>query len=404
MAHNIGEPSIIVAEFGSRILAVCNEDVGRPLAVGFGPPNDRDKRSWPLMVYTGRHPVLPKSFPFVDRPIYPGQTDRFRLSLRQGPPGTDPNQMAADIYGRFAAACPFKLKWEDRRPIGQIFLSRSDAGWRTNPRGYLNSPEVDVTTEDGRKRFREQLLAYADGCIRIMKQMDAQGVIVWDIEGQENKHPTSYLGDARSLPPEMEAVADDFFKRFTDAGFKVGVTVRPQMPVRRPYGNEVFQQTVADPVQNLVDKIAYARKRWGCSIFYLDSDVFWVSDPVVLADERGASLLIGADELRRVQEAHPDVLLIPEIEDVQKYAYGAPYLQLNYDKLPATPPEVLRAYPGAFSAISVVDSKLDEFRAELVKAVRRGDILFYRTWFADSWNKEIKAIYEEAKRPTGGAS
>ena len=109
-------------------------------------------------------------------------------------------------------------------------------------------------------------------------------------------------------------------------------------------------------------------------------------------------MLLGGEQLRGVTEAHPDVLVIPEVEDLQNHAYGAPYLQLNYDKLHATPAEVLRSYPNAFGVIVVADSNLDEVREQVVQAVRRGDILFYRTWFNDSWNTKIEAIYDEAKQ------
>ncbi|MDA0840185.1 MAG: hypothetical protein O3B01_10880 [Planctomycetota bacterium] len=397
MSHGIGEPGIVGVDFPAGSLAVCNEQVSRPLGLGFGWPKDTEKRSWPLLLYTGRHPSVPKMFPYIKRPILPGQSDTFSFSIRFGPSGADLGELTDDLFKRFAQAHPFQVHWADRRPIGQIFLCRSHSGWETNPRGYFNTPDVDIKTEAGLIDFKKRLLTYADGCVRIMKDMNAQGVIVWDVEGQENKHPISYLGDPRSLPPEMEPVADEFFKKFTDASLKVGVTIRPQIPVRRPYSNEVFQQPAADPARNMIEKITYARKRWGCTIFYLDSDVYVEEDPKLPGIEATQSLLLGSAQLRQVAEAHPDVLVIPEVEDLQNYAYGAPYLQLNYDKLAATPPEVLRAYPNAFGVIVIVDSQIEGVREQVVQAVRRGDILFYRTWFGDSWNKTIKAIYDKAK-------
>jgi hypothetical protein len=70
--------------------------------------------------------------------------------------------------------------WKDRRPIGQIFLSRSDSRSATNPSGYLAAK--DVTTPEGRAEFRKKLMEFADRCVANSKAMSAQGVIVWDIE------------------------------------------------------------------------------------------------------------------------------------------------------------------------------------------------------------------------------
>jgi hypothetical protein len=48
--------------------------------------------------------------------------------------------------------------------------------------------------------------------------------------------------------------------------------------------------------------------------------------------------------------------------------------------------------------ISVCDGPIDERRADLVAAVRRGDILIFRGWFDDIFNGKTKSIYEEAAK------
>ncbi len=405
MAVEAGDPRVVTFDYGKGVGALVNEDVVRPLAVGFPAPADPNvKRTWPLLAYTGRHPALQKMYPWLDRPIHAHMSDRFRLSLRFGAPAAQPLDLAQDVLDRFAKAYPFRVKWEDRRPIGQIFLCRSDAKWETNPRGWMNDPKIDVTTPPGRADFRKRMLEYADRCVKIMKDVDAQGVIFWDVEGQEQPHMISYLGDPRSLPPELEeeGLIDQFFKRFTDAGFRVGLTIRPQRPVRPAYGEEVMQVVLNDQVGNIIEKIAHARKRWGCSLFYFDSDVYWTADPKIEGLPECKGLSLGADELRRIHEAQPDVLVIPEIEDTRNYAYGAPYMQLNYDGHPGTPPEVRRVYPDAFCVLVITETKeFDEkWRSKVVENVRRGDILFYRTWFGDSWNQAVKDIQAEAKGQT----
>jgi hypothetical protein len=214
--------------------------------------------------------------------------------------------------------------------------------------------------------------------------MDAQGMILWDVEGQEFPHATSYLGDPRSLPPELDGVIDEFFQRFRDAGLRTGLCIRPQRPVRAAYAEGVFQMEVADPVENLNSKIAEAQRRWGCTLFYVDSN----GDP---------SLPLDAGQFKKVAEAHPDVLLIPEQQNLLYYAYTAPYDELRQG-VASTPPPVLRAYPGAFSVLQVADGPADERRDELVAAVKRGDILLFRGWFADVYNEKVKGIYREAGR------
>lgn len=45
---------------------------------------------------------------------------------------------------------------------------------------------------------------------------------------------------------------------------------------------------------------------------------------------------------------HLPLLILPEWEAVRTYAYGAPYTQLNYNKLTLPPEPVRRTYPDAF--------------------------------------------------------
>lgn len=384
LAHNIGWPSVIAADYGTGVMVLCNDDVGRPLIFGY-PWSIGDRKAnttCPIWAYTSRHGMLPTSLPLVDRPIYPGGSDSYRLCLRFGPAGTPVTDMADDLYKKFAAAYPFKLKWQDRRPINSLFLSSSNTGYPTNPRGWWNDKTVDVTTKEGLEKFKARLLQFADTSVAISRDMDAQGMILWDVEGQQYPHAISYLGDPRSLPPELDGVIDEFFKRFRDAGLRTGLCVRPQRPMRPAYTDWVWQIEVADPAENLISKIAEAKKRWGCTLFYVDSN----GDP---------SLPMDASVFRRVAEAHPDVLLIPEHENLCYYAYTAPYNQLNMG-VASTTAIVRHVYPGAFSVLQVADGPVDQRRAELVTAVRSGDILLFRGWFADPYNDKVKGIYREA--------
>jgi hypothetical protein len=401
IGHNVGGPSVVGADFGSGVLVLANEDSKRPLAFGLGQPSDGNAATvYPILAYTSRHPMLKKTFPFIDRPIPPGGTDRYILSLRFGPAGTKADDLAEDIYKSYAAAFPPRFKWPDRRPIGRFFMSTSEARChsKTNPRGWFMDPTLDVISDAGRAKFKERVLAWADSSIKICKEMDAQGIVVWDSEGQEYPHATSYLGDPRRVAPEFEPFSDEFYNRFLKAGLRTGVCIRPQRLVETDKG--LKQEGVSghkDRVALVTEKIQFARKRWGCTLFYFDSNVDWPGDPVSIPGAAGSSVTIDSLLLKELMEKFPDVMIIPEWQTAESYAYSAPYNQLDVRlKLTAPPPSVLRSYPGAFFVNMVTGRDADAHRDALIKAVRRGDILFFDGWWPAPDNARVKAIYEAA--------
>ena len=408
VAHNLYHPGIVAANYGPAAVVACNEQIGRPLAFGFGRPEDKEQTIYPLLAYTGRHPMLKEKFPWIERRINPGGRDRWELSLRFASTGEAAARVTDDLYRRYAEVFPYQLEWPDRRPIATIHpssahLGTGEAGPTTNPRGWIvgawDDP-IDVTTEKGRAHFKERMMTYAVNSAKICKDMDAQGVIVWSIEGQEYPHMISYLGDPRSLPPEMVDVADEFFKAFTDAGLRTGLCIRPQRPLRSAYQPEVSQLGFAgraDRCSTLLAKIDYAKKRWGCTLFYLDSNVTWFGDPVKIPDAAGYTAGLDVETLKEITEAHPDVLIVAEWEALRSYAYAAPYSQLNYNKELAPPDNVLLAYPDAFFVNNADEKSINIHRDALVGPVKRGDILFFAGWWTSPENKIVKEIYEKAK-------
>ncbi|BDI29467.1 hypothetical protein CCAX7_15180 [Capsulimonas corticalis] len=403
---NVDKPTVVGVEYGSGALAAANDDVTQPLYFGLptGDPKKPDS-VFPLLAATYRDAVFPSAWmasPRIDRPIYPGESAHLHLSLRTGPAGAAPDTLATDVYRKYAAAYPSHLTWKDRRPIGYLNLSVTvpHPGNGKNPRGWFNNdPAVDVTTPEGRQALQTRLLDLADHCIPLLKATDAQGVIIWDIEGQEYPHAMSYVGDPRHLPAEVDPVADRFFQKFRDAGLRVGVCLRPQKPMKTLYGDIAEQVQVADHLYNLNDKIAYAKKRWGCTLFYVDSNVHFDlgSSP---SDEKAYELL-PARLFQDAATANPDVLLIPEQQTTRYYAYGAPYDELKQD-IAATPAAVRRIYPDSFTVISVATDTsggpLDTRRAELIDSVRHGDILLFRAWYETPEMKPVQEIYQAAKR------
>ncbi len=414
-------PTVQTANFGtSGNLTLVNQSVTGDLIVGF---LGKEAQSLPVYyVYVGSTPLPPEGggatqWPQFDRTIPANSYDTYNISLRFSAEA-DTYAVASKIYSDYAAANPSQLNWPDRRPIGSLILSEPPGEPHnvptTNPRGWHPKDSlstVDITTPAGIQDFRERMLAFADRSIEVMRDKDAQGMITWDIEGSEFPHTTtegpypgaSYIGDPRlisNLAPEMDGIADAYFKKFTDAGFRVGICIRPEQ-LTNNYGNgaaityKTLKNSISYPVQNgssiynqLLKKIDYAKKRWKCTLFYIDSNVASAMNDVVA--------------IKAVAAARPDVLLIPEHENFSYYAYCAPYNDLKFTQpngvFPGTPPDVRRTYPNAFSAIQVggpVDV-LDSIRPQVVDAVSKGDVLIFNAWYDAPENSRIKSIYAEA--------
>ena len=395
-AANLGSPTVIGADYGTGTLAFCNDNVTLPLLVGFPWALDQPgDTTFPLQISAGPANWLrPYTDPYLVRPILSGKSDTYTLSLRFGATGTASGELAADLENKYAATYPATLHWPDRRPIGYLMLSSTvphPQGGK-NPRGWFNNDAgTDVTTPEGRVVLAKQLTDYLDNSIRILKAMNAQGAITWDIEGQEYPHATSYLGDPRTISeqaPEMDALADAYFARLRQAGLRVGVCIRPQRLETLPDGGvaQRDQADMAQVTQTLIAKALYANKRWGCTLFYVDSN----GDPNV---PYPASVFesVSAELRRRGITA----LLMPEHQTVRYYGTTAPYDELR-GGVTATPERVRRVYPEAFTVLNVADGDVTKHHAELVKAVRQGDILLFRAWFDDPENIQVQAIYTEA--------
>ena len=384
---NLDGPTVQSADFGAGRLTIVNREVKKPLAVGFTSTNDT-AQSFRYNVYVGSAPLWyqPDNWPRFTRPIAPGASDIYQISLRFSP-ANDKNNAGADVLRDFAQAHPMTLDWPDRRPIGALFLASSlENQPPNNLRGWFyNDKSIDLQFADGRAKFRQRVLSFARDSVSELRKVGAQGAITWDIEGQQYPHATSYIGDPRllaRLAPEMEPIADDYFRVFTDAGFKVGVCVRPQQLTFDENGVP-DQRKVADEAAILNDKIAYARQRWGATLFYVDSN----GGPYDPTD---------AEVFRRVAFANPGVLLMPEHQNLKYQAYTAPYNDLRFESS-ITPDEVRAAYPRAFSVINGETAQLTARRAELVRAVRAGDVLVFNAWFDSNEGKLVKSIYDEAK-------
>jgi hypothetical protein len=386
---NSDGPTAIAADFGAGKLVLANEDVHEPLYVGMitGPETAATRR-FRLWVASSDLSYQPPSWPRFDRPIGPGETDAYTVSLRFGQPHQETGDLTQDVTEEYVQQNPPTLNWADRRPIGQLMLS-SSAPWHhsaTNPRGWFNDPSVDVTTDAGKREFKQRLLAYADRSIGVLRATNAQGAIVWDIEGQEYLHPVSYVGDpglmgARAPEMEFEGAADAFFQRFRDAGLRVGVAVRAQ-EFAWVDGRPV-QQWSDDPKATLARKIRYAHDRWGVTMFYIDSNA------------TSSYVELDAELMRELSAEFPDVLLVPELENTKYYGFTAPYVELLRDETGT--PDAARSYHGdAFSLINVAEGDARLHWQALVEQVGRGDVLLFRAWFDSPESHTVLDLYEEA--------
>ena len=423
---------VVEAPFGAARLLLCCETIV-PLHFGLAAGG---KSESPVVLKGGVMRMEPGAvfYPYLGLPrVEPGKNLAIAFSLRFAPaePSAADHKLLEDVYGAYRKYHQPRMAWKDRRPIGTIFVGKGK-GPESNPRNWFDKKDLDVRTPEGKAELRKLFMEFADRCIKALKNTNAQGAIVWDPEGSENPHPVTYIGDPRMvkvLAPEAEDIYPEFFKKFLDAGLRTGCCIRPTQvyldpkkgwshgtgshgPERNPLGDDfsaVWPKGLPwwrfyPVVERMCRKIEYARKNWGCTIFYVDTN--GVYRQAGEKQEFGWALLdshVWRDIIRR----YPDVLLIPELSTgaPAPWAYAAQYLQPPYSGA-RTPPEVLELLPGAFSvcqSVNLSPADWDKRRSELLEGIRHGDSLFFRGWFDDGYNAKIKQLYGEVYQPGAAA-
>ena len=244
---------LLMADYGTASLTVAHVEP-TALYVGFSPSGPANHyRLQTGTVNDESEGFLSRAVP-LSAPLQPGKTMAFTISLRFADDGANAIQTAADILKVYGAAWPQKLNWPDRRSVGELFLTNSTSQPRkeqdANPRNYTFAKDFNIHTEEGKQKFRDAALRYAVDAVARLKKQNAQGAIVWDLEGQQYPQPdTSYAGDPASLSrlaPEMDAVADEFFRTITNAGLRCGITIRPQ---RLDFAGTVPRQRMCRPTK-----------------------------------------------------------------------------------------------------------------------------------------------------------
>jgi hypothetical protein len=423
----------VQAEVGSGRLLVTNLTMDPPFVLGFERPTDKAGLVFPLVlrggVYTpaeGTSWTEPQGLPRVA----PGKALTLEFTLRWAAPGAKAANVLADAYRRFRDYYKSANDWEDRRPIAMLMLSSASKEHHsaTNPRGWFSNPKLDAITRFGKTDFQQVVVQSARQSVKVIKQTGGQGMILWDVEGQENPHPISFIGDpqlAKKLAPEMDEVADAYFKVFRDAGLRTGVCIRPSQVYFDEEKKQWAHGTGSDggpgrgdsfpelrpkdvpwwrfyPIaQRLSARIDYVKKRWGCTLFYVDTNGTFRQ----FGDkDEFRWILLESAVWKKVKQDHPDVLLIPELQEqgsvfhTAYWAYTAAYMELR-GKGYGTPDRVRDLVPGAFSVINVGEGDLKKNPGAIRASVAKGDVLMFRGWFDDDRNAWVRAVYKEAKAP-----
>ena len=398
-------PGVSAADFATgRVTSVIPDE---SLALYGGWKSAGGSAFSPLMTTTSPD-GLASFLPHHDVPLAPGQSLSYTVSFRFTASGIAAD--TTDAYSSFAHTYPSQMHWADRRLLGTAYLASSPSGnnitapggFPTNPRRYFNDPSVDITTDTGRRAFQARILAQAASNVANAAGLNSQGIITWDIEGEQYPQSTSYVcspDQIATVAPEMELPVLDqtsryaglplstaYFRTMADAGLRTGVCLRPQQFTLGSNGSaqQVFLTGNAAIVSNLETKARYSNTRWGTTIFYVDSTV----------DQTGGTLdpaIFG-----QLITDLPNFLFIPEESTPRYYAYTAPFFSFLFHTDLGTPAEILKIYPNAFGANLVNDvspTTLAAYTPQLTAQVRQGDILMGHADYWQANNPALVSIY-----------
>jgi DNA-binding beta-propeller fold protein YncE len=361
--------------------------------------------------------------------VAPGQTVERKVYVRFGNgSSTTAVALAPEAYATFVGQYPYLVNWPDRRPISSYFFGSNSYGTTTNPHAYFSSSYNEVSSTQA--QFNAQVMAGVTSTIAALNSVTPrpQGLIIWDLEGEEFLQPFTYVGSPdklNALSPKMDAVADQVFSTYKKAGYRVGLALRPSnfmvgtlanMPATCTTGGSTvsnlddvyiatdvaypnqgyvcypqntwvqvyarapqFQTVVNDEsveLANLVAKVNYARSRWGVKLFYIDSMVY----------SNGG--FFSFKIMRQLQQDFPDTLFIPEAFafNPARYSASAPYMDAPTYGQYSTPVSTRALYPNAFQVSAISNFGSSDFAdptkfSGLVTGQQEGDIMLYAGWY-----------------------
>lgn len=368
-----GPPLVTAAGPAASMVVAINLDE-RPAVVSVAESQDPKSKSPRLspQVAIGGDEILVDNVTAA-RPLAPGASDQITLTLRFGKPGTDPLALASPELDAYRKAFPPLLEWKDHRPVLRLFfgggLPKEQALANLQNPDQIQPPPVD-------EKFRTNLLNRMKSTVEAARVIDAQAVILWDLEGGTFPHAVTYIGDPRLirvLNPQMDLVIDEAVKILRDGGLRVGMTLRPSRVV---YSEE--KKTAAhshtdakDPYLELEAKVEYAQKRWSCTVFYVDTNFFWRPYG---PEKKWQSGQIAQDVWARLYQKFPDTLFIPEFGNVVDYRATVPYGEADMGNY-GTPSIARALYPNSFRVIVVEDADPYENFDRFVAAVQQKNAL-----------------------------
>lgn len=372
---------------------------------------------------------------FFEEAIAPGATASYSFYFRWSLTVDDIGAIADAGYSLYRTAYPSLQNWPDRRPIAAIFMA-DDPAKRTaaNPRGWFRDNTVDVVplTAGKQTTFNALCITKANSWVSGLnsRSIRPQGVILWDLEGQEFQHALTYIGNPpliSTISPEMEGAVDGMIAVIRNAGYRIGLTIRPQRiltgtslpatctatpssevfiktdatyPLRGYYcsatntwtqggadtpGHQYDLPTNDEQIAELRSKIQYAVNRWNASIFYVDSSV-------VYGGNAESSYIF-----RTLQAEFPSVLLIPESAVTEGGGSGSQYRNLSIGQPDATISRNI--YPSAFGSVNISDGSFGNFTTyatRLTNGSARGDVAIPRGFCCPEDTTDYKPLYDAA--------
>ena len=331
--------------------------------------------------------------------------------------------------------------WPDRRPMGRVIFAQVANIADRNLNGWNNGGPNTI----GVSAFQQNIISLVNTAIANVISMHGQGIIIWDITGCGKTTMAlwneSYLGDPRFLDPRgagltvattyspyvpptsplgmkgiepaMNAIADQVFASIRSAGLKSGICLRAEKVYvntngdldgsQGAYGDDQpIYGTTLNQLADLDAKLTYAYKRWGCRIFYVDSnacarDILLSQQNQLNPTEAPAWIYV------QLYLRHPDCVIFTEEQyNTSCRSEGSPvindppyqyarvasrYTQLdNQWQSPFLQSDELAAVPDAFTLISVsnVGSSDPADSTKVIAALQNNRcILMANAWYDD---------------------
>jgi hypothetical protein len=377
-----------------------------------------DLNVWPGKIHAGNRNWGNNALYADQATLQPGASVSFHFHLNFFTTLAEVASAQQNVNGIFASTFPQAYRVQNVSPIGQIFFvtgegatgwSKDPTRWATNPRGWLGDPTINVFTAAGRAIFKQRMIAFCNQILFNAAPLSLRGFIVWDIEGEQ--YPigaTTYVGHPSwlaQLAPEMDAIATDLFRIFTNAGYQVGFALRQQKLVANP-GNPAMAfyntpwPTGSDSVQaqnDLADQVRYCQTRFGgaARLYYIDSN--------------------GGNEVntyQRLGALFPNCLFAPECNFIvtRMYAYATAYQTgrpiTGVRNGLATQARFTAVYPKAQSLINLADvADTSANETAVANSMVRGDVQMIRIWWrgGSEYNLLLRAEVQARSRGwTGG--